>query len=401
MSLKQRPGRNALFIPGPTNVPEVVRQALNIPMEDQRASDYADFVCPLFADLKKVFRTTGGEILVFPGSGTAGWEAALTNTLSPGDKVLASRFGVFSELWVTMCERLGLEVEALDVPWGEGVPVAAYAERLAADKSHSIKAVLVTHNETATGVTSDIAAVRRALDAAGHPALLFVDGVSSIGSLEFRMEDWGVDLAVSGSQKGFMLPTGLAIVGVSEKALEAGKRARLPRSYLDFAPMVKANQTGVFPYTPASSMLRGLRVSVDKLLAEGVDQVVARHYRLGEATRRAVAAWGFTLVARAPQWHSDTVSAIFLPEGHDSAGFIRHAYERFNLSFGAGLARVAGRAFRIGHLGDLNEWMILSALAGAELALRDFGVPVELGSGVAAAQSWLLEKPAALAAAAQ
>ncbi len=393
------PGRNALFIPGPTNVPERVRQALNIPMEDQRAPDFPDFVRPLLADLKRVFRTESGEVLVFPGSGTAGWEAALTNTLSPGDRVLAARFGVFSDLWVQMCERLGFQVEAVDRPWGTGVPVELFAERLAADKGHSIKAVLVTHNETATGVTSDVAAVRRALDAAGHPALLMVDGVSSIGSLEFRMDDWGVDLAVAGSQKGFMLPTGLAIVGVSRRALEQIGTSR--RCYLDFAAMARSVTTGHFPYTPATTLLRGLRAAVDLLLEEGLDEVANRHYRLGEAVRRAVAGWGFRLCAQAPKWHSDTVSAVVLPEGFDSTAFARHAYENFNLSFGLGLAKVAGRVFRIGHLGDLNEWMVLSALAGAELALADFGVPVELGSGVAAAQRWLLEQRAALAAAAE
>jgi len=401
MTSQHRPGRNALFIPGPTNIPERVRQALNAPMEDQRAPDFPDFVRPLFADLKRIFRTTTGQVLVFPGSGTAGWEAALTNTLSPGDTLLASRFGVFSELWVTMCQRLGFQVEAIDAAWGSGVPVETYAERLAADRSHRIKAVLVTHNETATGVTSDVAAVRRALDAAGHPALLLVDGVSSIGSLEFRMEDWGVDLAVAGSQKGFMLPTGLAIVGVSEKALQAAKTATSRRSYLAFEGMVNANATGLFPYTPASSLLRGLRVAVDLLLEEGMDNVVARHYRLAEATRRAVAAWGLSLCAKAPKWHSDTVSAVVLPEGQDSGAFVRLAYQRFNLSFGLGLSKVAGRVFRIGHLGDLNEWMVLSAIAGAELALNDFGVQVEPGSGTAAAQAWLLEDRAALAAAAQ
>lgn len=401
MTQPYRPGRNALFIPGPTNIPERVRQALNLTMEDQRAPDFPDLVRPLLADLKQVFRTESGQVLVFPGSGTAGWEAALTNTLSPGDKVLCARFGVFSDLWATMCQRLGFAVEALDCPWGTGTPVALFAERLAADRAHAIKAVLVTHNETATGVTSDVAAVRRALDAAGHPALLMVDGVSSIGSLEFHMEDWGVDLAVAGSQKGFMLPTGLAIVGVSQKALAAAKAAKAPRSYLAFDAMAAANVTGHFPYTPASTLLRGLRVSVDLLLGEGLEAVAARHYRLAEATRRAVAAWGFRLCAAAPEWHSDTVSAVVLPEGFDSGAFVRHAYERFNLSFGLGLAKVAGRVFRIGHLGDLNEWMLLSALAGAELALADFGVPLELGSGVAAAQRWLLEERAALAAAAQ
>jgi len=395
------PGRNALFIPGPTNIPEKVRQALNLTLEDQRAPDFGPFVVQLLADLQQVFKTTSGQVFVFPGSGTAGWEAGLSNTLSPGDKVLASRFGQFSHLWIDMCQRLGLEVQALDVEWGEGVPVELYAEILAADRDHAIKAVLVTQNETATGVASDVAAVRRALDDAGHPALLYVDGVSSIGSVDFRMDEWGVDLAVSGSQKGFMLPTGLAIVAVSQKALEARKSAGLKRCFLDFDDMIRTNATGYFPYTPATTLLRGLRVSVDLLLDEGLENVFARHRRLANAVRGAVEGWGLGLCARAPKWYSDTVSAVLLPEGFDGNAFAHFAYRKYNLSFGLGLSKVAGKLFRIGHLGDLNEWMILSAVAGAELALRDFGVPLELGSGTAAAQASLLGQSQALAAAAE
>ena len=395
------PGRNALFIPGPTNVPEKVRQALNLPMEDMRAPDFGAFVLTLLEDLKAVFQTAAGQVFLFPGSGTAGWEAALTNTLSPGDRVLASRFGQFSHLWVDMCRRLGLEVECVDAPWGEGVPLERYAEILAADRAHAIKAVLVTQNETATGVASDVAGVRRALDAAGHPAMLFVDGVSSIGSVDFRMDEWGVDAAVSGSQKGFMLPTGLAIVAVSQKALAARAAAGSRRCYLDFEDMIRTNATGYFPYTPATTLLRGLRVSVDLLLEEGLETVFARHRRLAQAVRAAVHGWGFRLCARAPKWYSDTVSAVMLPEGFDGNAFARHAYETFDLSFGLGLSQVAGKLFRIGHLGDLNEWMVLSAISGAELALADFGVPIELGSGTAAAQASLLEGRAALRQAAE
>ncbi len=380
------PGRNALFIPGPTNMPHALRTAMDVPLEDQRAPDFSAFTLGLLRDIKQVFKTDTGQIFIFPGSGTGGWEAAITNTLSPGDKVLASVFGQFSHLWVDLCQRHGLEVEAVEVPWGEGVPVETYAERLAADKGHEIKAVLVCHNETATGVTSDVAAVRRALDALNHPALLMVDGVSSIASIDFRMEEWGVDLAVSGSQKGFMLPTGLAIVGASQKALEAYKSAQCPRCFFDFGDMMRTNKDGFFPYTPATTLLRGLRASVDRLLAEGLDNVFARHHRIAEGVRKAVDAWGLELCAREPRWYSDTVSAVCVPDGFDGNDVAKLAYLRYNLSLGLGLSKVAGKVFRIGHLGDLDDLMALQALAGAEMAMRDLGIPVELGSGVAAAQ---------------
>ena len=381
------PARNALFIPGPTNIPEAIRRAMDVPQEDQRAPDFPKFSLGLFRELKKVFKTTEGQVFLFPGSGTGGWEAALTNTLSPGDRVLAASFGQFSHLWIEMCRRLGLEVEAIEGEWGEGAPIESYAERLATDKDHRIKAVLVCHNETATGVTSDVAALRRALDAAGHPATLYVDGVSSIASIDFRMDDWGVDLSVAGSQKGFMLPTGLAIVAVSQKALAAAAGAKSYRCYFDFAEMARANKDGFFPYTPATTLLRGLRASLDMLQSEGLEQVFQRHHHLAEGVRRAVAAWGLKLCARHPRWHSDTVSAIVLPQGFDSNLLVRHAYERYNLSLGVGLAKVAGRVFRIGHLGSLDEIMLLGAIAGAEMALSDIGVPIELGSGIAAAQA--------------
>ncbi len=377
---------SGLFIPGPTNVPERVRSAIDIPMEDQRAPDLPAFTLPLFRDLKRIFQTRDGQVFLFPSSGTGGWEAAMTNTLSPGDKVLAARFGQFSHLWVDLCQRQGLDVEVVDVDWGEGVPLDVFAEKLEADRGHEIKAVLVCQNETATGVTSDVAGVRQALDASGHPALLFVDGVSSIASIDFRMDDWGVDVAVSGSQKGFMLPAGLAILCVSPKALAAAETARSHRCYFDFADMIKTNAEGYFPYTPPLSLIRGLRVSVDMLLEEGLENVFARHNHVAEGVRRAVRAWGLELCAKEPKWHSDTVSAICLPDGYDSGELLRHAYYRYGISLGAGLSKVAGRVFRIGHLGDFNEILALSAIAGSEMALRDLGVPVEAGSGVAAAQ---------------
>jgi alanine-glyoxylate transaminase/serine-glyoxylate transaminase/serine-pyruvate transaminase len=379
------PGIRGLFIPGPTNVPDCVRRAMDIPMEDQRAPDLPAFTLPLLEDVKKVFKSRTGQAFLFSSSGTGGWEAALTNTLSPGDKVLAARFGQFSHLWIDMCIRLGLEVDVIDAPWGEGVPVDVFAQRLKADRAHKIKAVLVTHNETATGVTSDLCAVRKAIDEAQHPALLFADGVSSIASIDFRMEEWRVDIAVAGSQKGFMLPAGLAILCVSPKALAAAASAPSRRCYFDFADMARANKDGYFPYTPPTHMFRGLRASIDLLFEEGLDNVFARHHRLAEGVRKAVAAWGLKLCASEPRWQSDTVSAVFLPEGFDSNAFVRSAYKAYGLSLGVGLAKVAGRVFRIGHLGDLNELMVLTALSGVELAMRDQGVPFEAGSGVAAA----------------
>ena len=384
-------GMTHLFIPGPTNIPEPVRRAMNVPMQDMRASDFGELTLPLFDGLKRAFKTSTGRVFIFPSSGTGAWEAGITNTLDPGDRVLMSRFGQFSHLWVDMAERLGLEVECIDVDWGAGVPVELYAERLAADRDGRIKAVFVTHNETATGVTSDVAAVRGALDACGHEALLFVDGVSSIASIEFRMEEWGVDLAVAGSQKGFMLPAGLSFLGVSEKALAASRTGRFRRCYFDFADMLRMNADGFFPYTPPTQLFQGLRVALDLLFDEGLEAVFLRHSRLAEGVRRGVFAWGLDLCAQEPRWYSDTVSAIRVPETVDARDVLRIAYERYRTSFGSGLSQLAGKVFRIGHLGDLNEVSCLTALASAEMALRDAGAAVEPGAGVAAAQEWYRE----------
>ena len=381
-------GTKSLFVPGPTNVPDDIRRAIDVPMEDHRAPDLPAFTLPLFADLKKIFKTETGQVFLFPASGTGGWEAAITNTISPGDKVLAARFGQFSHLWIDLCQRLGLDVQVVECDWGTGVPVQIFADILAADTHHEIKAVLATQNETATGVQSDIAALRTAMDAAGHPALLYVDGVSSIGSVDFRMDEWGVDLAVSGSQKGFMLPAGLAIMAASQRALEVSKTATMHRCYFDFKDMIATNATGYFPYTPPMILLRGLRASVDRMLGEGLDNIFARHNFLAEGVRRAVAAWGLEICAKGPEWYSDTVTAIVVPESFDANAVIGHAYHNYGLSLGAGLSVVAGKVFRIGHLGDLNELMLMSAIAGSEMAMRDEGLPVEAGSGVAAAQEF-------------
>jgi len=393
-------GFKTLAVPGPTNMPFEVRRAMEVPLEDHRAPDFPEFTLPLLADLKTIFRTNSGRVFVFPGSGTGGWEAAISNTLSTGDRVLTASFGQFSSLWVDMCREFGLDVVNCDVTWGEGVPLDQYQAVLEADKSHQIKAVLVCHNETATGVTSDVGAVRRILDDLGHPALLLVDGVSSVGSLDFRMDEWGVDVAVSGSQKGFMMPTGLAIVGVSEKALDACAGSNLPSSYFNFHDMLKMNKQGYFPYTPAATLLRGLRASIDMLTDEGLSNVVARHHRLANGVRAAVDAWGLRNCAVAPKWHSDTVTAILVPDGHNANDVIQAAYHNYGVSLGGGLGKVAGKVFRIGHLGWLNETMVLQALGGTEMALRDAGIPFKAGSGVGAAVEYYTEsrRPMTLAA---
>jgi len=391
-------GYRTLAVPGPTNMPFRVRQAMDIALEDHRAPDLPEFTIPLFADLKKIFRTETGTVFVFPGSGTGGWEAALRNTLSAGDGVLASSFGQFSDLWVQMCRQLNLNVFCIDQEWGKATPVDAYREALAADKNHAIKTVLVCHNETATGVTSDVAAVRRVMDELDHPALLFVDGVSSIGSIEFNMDEWGVDVAVSGSQKGFMLPTGLAIVAVSERVLYEIKNVStrdadtyLGCGYFDFHHMAETNKTGLFPYTPAITLMRGLRASVDMLLEEGLDNVFARHHRLAEGVRRAVAAWGLRNCAVDEANFSDTVTAILVDEDCDANDVIKAAYNNYGVSLGGGLSKVAGKVFRIGHLGWLNEAMVLQMLGGAEMAMRDAGIQFATGSGVGAAVTYFTD----------
>jgi alanine-glyoxylate transaminase/serine-glyoxylate transaminase/serine-pyruvate transaminase len=389
-------GRNFLFVPGPTNTPDRILRAMHVAMEDHRSSSFPSLAAPVLKDLKKVFKTEAGQAYIFPASGTGAWEAALTNTLSPGDRVLAARFGQFSHLWIDMAQRLGLQVDVIETEWGEGAPIERYHEALAADNGHQIKAVLFTHNETATGVTSDVAGMRKALNDAKHPALLAVDGVSSIGSIDFRMDEWGVDLAVTGSQKGFMLPAGLGILAVSPKAKALYGQAKLNRVFFDLGDMDKHNATGYFPYTPSVPLLYGLRESINTLMEEGLENVFARHHRLAEGTRRAVKAWGLELCARNPKWYSDTVSAIMLPAGVNGAEVIDIAYRRYNLALGAGLARMAGKLFRIGHLGDLNECMLLGGIAGAEMAMRDAGVKIQPGSGVGAAEEYWRETAAPL-----
>ncbi|MDA3922856.1 MAG: aminotransferase class V-fold PLP-dependent enzyme [Salinisphaera sp.] len=382
------PTQNPVFIPGPTNVPDRLRHAMDMQTVDHRAPDFERQFVPLLQSLKSIFGTTSGEVFLFPSTGTGGWEAAVTNTLSPGDEVLAGRYGMFSHRWIELCRKQGLYVHAVQADWGDGVPVDEYERILAADTGHRIKAVLACHNETATGVTSDIAAVRRALDAAEHPAMLFVDGVSSIASMDFRMDDWGVDVAVTGSQKGLMLSPGLAIIAVSPQALEACHSSGCTRSYFDILAMRDANRAGSFPYTPPTGLIRGLRESMSMLSAEGLPRVFARHRRIAEGVRRAVGAWGLSLCAKRPELYSNTVSAIEVPRGFDSGVLVRHAYEHYGVSFGGGLGDVAGRVFRIGHLGDMTDVMALAGLAAAEMAMANLDYPIELGSGVVAAQQY-------------
>jgi alanine-glyoxylate transaminase/serine-glyoxylate transaminase/serine-pyruvate transaminase len=385
------------MVPGPTNVPDRIQRAMLVAMEDHRSSVFPGLTLACLSGLKRLFKTSTGSPIIFSSSGTGCWEAALTNCLNIGDKVLTSRFGQFSHLWANMCTRLGYEVELLETSWGEGTPVDRYAASLSADKQHKIKAVLVCQNETSTGVSSDVGAVRQALDSVKHPALLLVDSVSALGSIDFRMDEWAVDVCVGGSQKGLMLPAGLGVTCVSQKALEAAKSATSRRCYFDYADMVQANAAGYFPYTPSLPLMYGLRESLTMLAEEGFENVLHRHSYLAGGVRAAVLeGWKLKLCATAPQWYSNTVSAIMVPEGIAGTDVIARAFGRYNLALGAGLSKMAGKLFRIGHLGDLNELMLLGALAGSELAMLDVGVKIEPGSGVAAAQNyWRRNSPLA------
>ncbi|WP_458789824.1 L-aspartate--glyoxylate aminotransferase BhcA [Yoonia sp. MH D7] len=379
--------QNPVFIPGPTNMPEAIRQACYMPTIDHRSPLFGEILHPCLAGVRKVLKSETAHIFIFPSTGTGGWETTISNTLSAGDSILAARNGMFSHRWIDMCQRHGLDVQVVETPWGAGVPADKYQEILTADKDHKIKAVLATHNETATGVKSDIAAVRRALDAAGHPALLFVDGVSSIGSMDFRFDEWGVDAAVTGSQKGFMLPAGLGIVGFSEKAMKAVETATLPRTFFDVRDMAKGYAANAFPYTPPVGLMNGLKLSLSMIEAEGLENVFTRHTRIATGVRHAVDAWGLKLCAQTPDVYSDSVSAICTPEGFDATEIVNVAAKKYGMAFGVGLGEVAGKVFRIGHLGMLTDAMMLSGLATVEMVMVDLGLDIKLGSGVAAAQA--------------
>jgi len=380
--------QNPVFIPGPTNIPESLRKASDMPTIDHRSPLFGQILHPARAGVREILKSDSAEVFIFPSSGTGGWETALTNTLSSGDKVLVARNGMFSHRWIDMCQRHGLDVQIVETAWGDGISADRYEEILTADKDHSIKAVLATHNETATGVKSDIGAVRRAINAAGHPAMLFVDGVSSIASMDFRFDEWGVDVAVTGSQKGFMLPAGLAIVGFSQKAMDATKTAELPRTFFDVHDMQNGYANNAYPYTPAVGLMNGLNEACKMLLDEGLENVFARHHRIAEGVRAAVGTWGLQLCATNPSVYSDTVSAILTPEGFNATDIVTHAAEKYGVAFGVGLGEVAGKVFRIGHLGSLTDVMALSGIATAEMCMADLGMNIKLGSGVAAAQDF-------------
>ncbi|MEH6344637.1 MAG: L-aspartate--glyoxylate aminotransferase BhcA [Bermanella sp.] len=380
--------QNPVFIPGPTNIPDRLLNAMHQQTMDHRSPSFVEMLKPVLSDCKRVFGTETGEVIIFPSTGTGGWEATICNTLSPGDKVLIARYGMFSHRWIDLCQRHGLSVQIIECPWGEGAPADKFEEVLSQDTNHEIKAVLATHNETATGVKSDIKAVRGAMDTATHPAMLFVDCVSSLGSMPFDMDAWGVDAAISGSQKGFMLTTGLAILAISQKGLAAMETAKLPRTFFDFKDMMAANNNGGFPYTPPLQLIYGLRESLAMLLEEGLENVFARHHRMAEGVRQAVAAWGLKLCANSPDLYSDSVSAIYVPEGFDSNQLTNHAFDTYGVSFGIGLGEMNTKAFRIGHLGSLTDVMVLSGLATIEMAMADLNYPITLGTGVAAAQEY-------------
>ncbi len=383
-------GRHFLQIPGPTNVPERVLRAIDNPTIDHRGPEFQVLGKKLLADIQKIFQAEG-PVIIYGASGTGAWEAALVNTLSAGDKILMYETGHFATLWKKMAQRLGLDAEFIPGDWRQGVDAQRIAQRLAEDRQQQIKAVCVVHNETSTGVTSDIAAVRRAIDGAGHPALLMVDTISSLASIDYRHGQWGVDVTVAGSQKGLMLPPGLSFNAVSEKALAASKTSGLPKSYWAWADILEANKNGFWPYTPSTNLLYGLSEACDMLLEEGLPNVFARHTRFAEATRCAVRAWGLEVFCANPAALSSSLTAVQMPEGHDADKFRRIVLDNFDMSLGVGLAKLAGKVFRIGHLGDFNELTLMGTLAGVEMGLKLAGVPHRPG-GVAAAMDYLTSK---------
>ncbi len=395
----RRPGRHFLQIPGPTPLPERILNAMSQQILDHRGPEFQELSKRVLSSIKTIFKTTG-PVIIFPSSGTGAWEAALVNTLSPGDRVLMVETGQFALLWKVMAEKLGLVPEFLPTDWRIGADANLIEARLKKDKAHEIKAVCVVHNETSTGCRSWLDEIRRALDATKHPALFMVDTISSLGVMDLRHDEWGIDVTIAGSQKGLMLPPALSFNAVSQKALAAAKTATLPRSYFAWDDMLANNANGFFPYTPATGLLYGLAEAVDMLNEEGLDNVFARHERLAEATRRAVHGWGLELWCRDAKYYSPAVTAVAMPDGHNADAFRKVVLEAFNMSLGTGLNKLAGKAFRIGHLGDTNELTIMGALAGVEMGLGIAGVPHQKG-GVAAAMAYFAETavPAAAKAA--
>jgi alanine-glyoxylate transaminase / serine-glyoxylate transaminase / serine-pyruvate transaminase len=388
--MTRRAGRHFLQIPGPTNVPDRVLRAIDFPTIDHRGPDFAGIGKEVLAGMKRVFKSTQGEVVIYPASGTGAWEAALVNTLSPGDRVLMYETGHFATLWQKMAAKLGLEVEFIASDWRRGADPEAIEKKLRADADHRIKAVCVVHNETSTGVVSRIPEVRKAMDAAKHPALFMVDTISSLASIDYRHDEWGVDVTVAGSQKGLMLPPGLSFNCISAKAISASKSARLPRSYWAWEEMIANGKTGYFPYTPATNLLYGLREALNMLLdEEGLDAVFARHQRHAEATRRAVRAWGLEVFALDPREYSGSLTAVTMPAGHDADRLRKTILEAFDMSLGTGLTKLGGKVFRIGHLGDLNDLTLMGTIAGVEMGLGLAGVPVKK-EGVQAAMEYLV-----------
>jgi alanine-glyoxylate transaminase/serine-glyoxylate transaminase/serine-pyruvate transaminase len=392
--MPRRAGRHFLQIPGPTNVPDRVLRAIDFPTIDHRGPEFGALGKEVLAGLKRVFKSTQGEVVIYPASGTGAWEAALVNALSPGDRVLMSETGHFATLWQKMAAKLGLEVEFLPGDWRHGADPEAIEKRLRADSEKRLKAVCVVHNETSTGVVSRIPEIRKAIDAAKHPALFMVDTISSLASMDYRHDEWGVDVTVAGSQKGLMLPPGLSFNCISSRAREASKTARLPRSYWAWDEMIANGKSGYFPYTPATNLLYGLREALKMLLdEEGLDAVFARHQRHAEATRRAVRAWGLEIFALDPREYSASLTGVLMPAGQDADRVRKVILEAFDLSLGTGLTKLGGKMFRIGHLGDLNDLMLMGTLAGVEMGLGLAGVPVKK-EGVQAAMDYLAESHA-------
>ena len=395
----RRPGRHFLQIPGPTPIPERIQQAMARQILDHRGPSFQKLGLRVLTNVKSLFKTKS-HVIIYPSSGTGAWEAAFTNTLSPGDHVLMCETGQFALLWKVMAERLGLIPDVIPTNWHTGAEAHLIAAKLDADKAHKIKAVCVVHNETSTGCRSHIDEVRAAMNAANHPALLMVDTISSLGVMDLRHDEWGIDVTVSGSQKGMMLPPGLSFTAVSEKALAASKTAKLPRAYWQWDDMIANNAQGFFPYTPATGLLYGLDAAIDMINEEGLDNVFARHERLAEATRRAVKAWGLEIWCRDPHYYSAAVTTVTMPEGHNADAFRKLVLDTFDMSLGTGLNKLAGKAFRIGHLGDTNELTIMGALSGVEMSLEIAGIPHTKG-GAAAAMSYLataMNQPVKMAA---
>ena len=381
-------GRHFLQIPGPSPLPDRVLRAIDTPIIDHRGPEFARLAKRCLEGVKTIFKTTN-PVIIYTATGTGAWEAALVNTLSPGDRVLMVETGQFATLWKKMAEKLGLRPEFIATDWRTGADPGAVEARLREDRNKEIKAVCVLHNETSTGALSPVADIRKAIDAAGHPALLLVDTISSLASTDYRHDEWGVDVTVGGAQKGLMLPPGMSFNAVSDKALAANKTSKLPKSFFAWDDMLNMNKIGFFPYTPATQMLWGLDQSVQMLHEEGLDNVFARHHRLAEATRRAVRAWGLEIMVRDPKYYSPTITAVMMPEGHDGDAFRSLALEAFNISYGASFGPYAGKYFRIGHLGDINDGMLIGALANTEMALALAGVPHKKG-GVQAAMDYLV-----------